>query len=400
MSFKTICLFTILAAVNSYNWGIHRINHGIKKSNPVNNIIFSIGSKSMERHSVFNSYAVSKSKQFQPRNENIVLKIISKFWSATFGWLISGFVLLVRSILVKSVKKNSSDIDEKIEYIREIAEIEHFDEEVQPADDIISVTVANEFVEELSIPPKAMDKEKLAAARKIVERKLEELKKTASPVAPSNVFTTISSVPETSSPIFSGEVAATEIITPSPASPVVSNALTTTSEAITVTEGDAPVATSQDIRSSFPEVLSEKSDDQTYMTYQVGSVDPYAVYGNDYSKSADEVLGVTAVDSAAKVQAEDTWGKIKAAGKSGLIAYTLTELSFWAIVPILVVAYESINKGTAAFDLADQANQVHCDIHMLSSSCPILMYSTSHINAICIIVSIVRSIPYNWLYNT
>lgn len=357
MILKIACLFIIVVATNSYNWGVQR--RIIKSSNQVNKIICT-RSKLVENLSFGKLYAVSKSKQYQPKNENKFLKVISKLWSATFGWLISGLVFFVRSILGKNVKSDTGDIDETIENIREIAEIENFAEVVEPVDDVISVTVANEFVEELTIPPKAMDKQQLAAARKIVERKLEELKKTTSPVASSNVVTTVSTIAaepvQVVNLIPSEETVSLGTIDAVVTSPVASTvALTTTSEAST--DGEQ-VATSQDIRNSFPEVLSEKLDDQTYMSYQFGSIDPYAVFGNDYSKSAEETVSVASVvDSAAKVQTEDTWGKIKAAGKSGLIAYTLTELSFWAIVPILVVAYESLHNG-AALDLADKSQQV------------------------------------------
>lgn len=364
MSLKTACLiFIVVATVNSYHWTIR----SIKSSNHANKIIFSsTGTRSnlVEKLSFRKFYAVSKSKQYQPKNENKLLKVISKLWSATFGWLISGLVYFVRSILGKNVKSDSSDIDQTIENIREIAEIENFTEVVEPVDDVISVTVANEFVEEMTIPPKAMDKKELAAARKIVERKLEELKKTTSQVASSNVVTTVSTVVE-SVPVVNiipsveavsldtSDVTKTSLV----ATSIVADALATTSEAST----DDGEATTHDIRNSFPEVLSEKLDDQTYMSYQFGSIDPYAVFGNDYSKPAEETLSVASVvDSAAKVQTEDTWGKIKAAGKSGLIAYTLTELAFWAIVPILVVAYESLNNGVA-FDLADKSQQVYRD---------------------------------------
>lgn len=36
------------------------------------------------------------------------------------------------------------------------------------------------------------------------------------------------------------------------------------------------------------------------------------------------------------------WDKIKSAGQSGIIAYVLTELAFWAILPVCVIAYQRL----------------------------------------------------------
>jgi len=304
-------------------------------------------------------------KKSTPKAEsNILVSVFSKLWSITFGLFFSKIFQLIKIVLPNKDKSNTSNIDETIESIKEIAEQEKLEINEEREDNVISVTIANEFTDEVAYAPKTMDKKELAAARKIVERKLEELKnKTVTKpvsditVTPALIENVVEIVPEV----------VVEVVptVSSIVSTVVESVPETVTVPITVEAETVPIPPpAQDILNSFPAVVSEKSDDHTYMSYRFGAVDPHAVLENDSNNSADSTQngvvstssGTSTAKNAVVKTVDDSWSKVKAAGRSGVIAYTLTELSFWAIAPILVVFYQALNSG-AAINLSDSDQQ-------------------------------------------
>jgi hypothetical protein len=261
--------------------------------------------------------------------------------------LFSKIFQLIKIVLPNKNKNKTSDIDETIESIKEIAEQEKLEINEEEEDNIISVTISNEFSNEAI--PKAMDKKDLAAARKVMERKLEELKNkavTKTVAEPALIETVVAVVPEAKPEV--------EIAIPSVVSSEVESAplsVPLTSEAETVPPPP------QDILNSFPAVVSEKSDDHTYMSHRFGAVDPYAVLESQFADTLQNGA-VTSATTISAVQAmDDSWNKVKSAGRSGVIAYTLTELSFWTIAPVLVMLYQFINNG-ATINLSDSEQRV------------------------------------------
>lgn len=298
------------------------------------------------------------------KDNNIIVSIFSKLWSITFGFLFSKIFQLIKIVLPNKDKSNTTDIDEAIESIKEIAEQEKLAINEEREDNIISVTIANEFSDEVAYAPKAMDKKELAAARKVVERKLEELKSkavtkpvAANFVAPAVIEKVITVVPEVKPEVVTtvSSIVSTTVESVPTIAPLIIN------ETETVT---SPPPAQDNILNSFPAVVSEKSDDHTYMSYRFGAVDPYAVLESDSNTSVDTPQNgvmttstTTSTSTNAAVKAvDDSWNKVKAAGRSGVIAYTLTELSFWAIAPVLVVLYQTLNSD-AAINLSDGDQQ-------------------------------------------
>ena len=281
-------------------------------------------------------------------------------WSVSIGWLISNLLYLFRSILGRG-KADKTDIDEKIETIKEIAESEAFLEPEEVGETVISVTVTNEFEDEQNVQPKSLDKKQLAAARKVVERKLEELKKIPSPKVPVATASVIeSSISETTK---TAPVVEISTVTPSLSSAASPSASVIEAAETLPTENETKA---ENILNSFPAVVSEKTDDHTYMSYRFGAVDPYAVFGSTENSrrststslsAVSEDLPLIAAESSASESEDDSWSKVKKAGTSGIIAYTLTELSFWATVPLLVIGYQYFNNAEN-LDLSDPAQQV------------------------------------------
>lgn len=291
----------------------------------------------------------NSSKQIQSsKKPNIFLRIVSKIWSLTFGWIFSK----IFGLFSRNQKKNiSPDIDDTIKKIKNIAKQEEKVKEDGKEDNVISVTISNNYEDEASFAPKVLDKKELAAARKVVERKLEEMKSAKSaPVKPAAAFATTNSVESSNILPPASAAAAADISLVANTSEVIMEPVKDVKEVVV----EAVENKVEELLSSFPEIVSEKADDHTYMSYQYGAVDPHSIF--EFKKGSS-----TAAPSSSEIadvsDADNSWNKIKSAGRSGTIAYVITELGFWAIAPVLVMLYQFLQNGSTNA-LSDKEQQV------------------------------------------
>ena len=254
------------------------------------------------------------------RKKNILKSLKIKI-QKSFDW-IKNLLLFIKEFLVTSflskilksnnkTGENTINSQETIDSVIAMAEKEKdiipessTEEEFIKEENIISVIVSDDTLLNENINFNPIKQEDLEAARKVVEKKLLEIEKREILI---------------SRPVFNPELTNVTVI-----------------ELLPIIENQIEETDGNKLIESFPDVVSEKTTDHTYMTHEYGPVDPYAsVDDKFYGKKSED------------------WKKIKSAGVSGIIAYVLTELSFWILFPACVYLYESINNQNIDLNSSD-----------------------------------------------
>lgn len=314
LSFSSGYSFKLVSNAANYNFKGGRFVLGSKLS-PLHRY-----RKSNVLHSTLKSKpVVVKSKK--PKKKKFALdwylmkSIVRTIWNSTIGLVLSFIVGTVKGVFKKKQvpsKDNPDMVSRTIESIKSIAE----NDETTVDDETIEVTLSAVATPVIVKSDQIKEDGALAEAKEAVVRRLAEIK-----------------VLEDSAKTKGGE-------SHDPL-PIV----------------DSYTATALDHAKQVVHFSQDSFEEETDAAIVVDSGD------NDHARVAPAKAAQGDVDTVIAAMKEEEeqgsgWEKIKSAGKSGVIAYVLTELSFWTVFPLLVVLWQKISHQSIDLTQADEQAKV------------------------------------------